>query len=155
MIKKVLLIPYVLFVLLGFIGTDQAHAAESFKISQLHIQSGTQTHLFTVEIAETSYQRALGLQNRKVMPANQGMLFDFKQKAPVTMWMKNTYISLDMFFIDQNGMIINVARNTEPQSLKHIRSAGPVKAVLEVLAGTAKQLNIRAGDKVIHSIFAN
>ncbi len=87
------------------------------------------------------------------MAANQGMLFDFKKAVPVTMWMKNTILSLDMFFISENGTIVNIARNTEPFSLGYINSAGPVKGVLEVLSGTAKRLGIRAGDRVDHPMF--
>lgn len=141
--------------LLGISGTNQADCAESFRISTLTIASGAAQHRFRVEIAETSRQRALGLQGRKAMAADQGMLFDFESVHPVTMWMKNTYLSLDMFFISENGTIINIARDTEPLSLGYINSAGPAKAVLEVRAGTARRLGIRAGDKVIHEMFEN
>jgi len=155
MIKNISLSSFFLIMFLGLIGPNKSQASESFRISQLQIISETQIHLFTVEIAETSYQRSLGLQNRKTMLPNHGMLFDFKKTVAVTMWMKNTPLSLDMFFINENGTIINIARNTEPFSLKHIKSAGPAKAVLEVLAGTAKRLNIKAGDQIVHSMFQN
>ena len=89
------------------------------------------------------------------MAPNQGMLFDFGTSIPVTMWMKNTNLSLDMMFISDNGTIINIARNTKPLSLDYINSAGPAKGVLEVLAGTAQRLKIKAGDKVVHAVFKN
>lgn len=131
----------------------EARSAESFRISELKIASGARQHVFTIEIAETPGQRSLGLQWRKQIAANQGMLFDFEKPITVTMWMKNTYVSLDMFFISTNGIIINIARNTKPLSLDYINSAGPAKGVLEVRAGTAKKLGIKAGDKIIHDMF--
>ena len=67
--------------------------------------------------------------------------------------MKNTYISLDMLFISENGNIINIVHNTEPLSLSHINAIGPVKGVLELLAGTVNRLNIKAGDMVVHPMF--
>ncbi len=90
---------------------------------------------------------------RKHLPAGTGMLFDFKMTDQVIMWMKNTYIPLDMLFITKAGQIINIARNTKPHSTDFIPSAGPVRAVLELPAGTARKLAIRAGDTVIHPMF--
>ena len=81
------------------------------------------------------------------------MLFDFKVTQPVTMWMKNTPVSLDMLFITANGTIVNIVSGTQPFSLEYITSDGPVRAVLEVLAGTAKILGIHKGDRVVHDIF--
>jgi uncharacterized membrane protein (UPF0127 family) len=81
------------------------------------------------------------------------MLFDFAQLAPVSMWMKNTYVSLDMLFIRPDGTIARVAENTEPLSTRTIDSGEPVLAVLEVLAGTAKRLGIKRGDHVEHTLF--
>jgi uncharacterized protein len=67
--------------------------------------------------------------------------------------MKNTPLSLDMIFIAGDGLIVNIARDTTPQSLKVIESAAPVKGVLEVRAGTTARLGIRTGDRVEHEIF--
>lgn len=142
-----------LVLVFSFAGLTTAYSAESFRVSRLQIKSGEHQHTFQIEVAETAGQRSQGLQWRKRMAPDQGMLFDFEQTHPVTMWMKNTYLSLDMFFIAENGTIINIARDTKPQSLKHINSAGSARGVLEVLAGTAKRLGIKAGDKVIHSAF--
>jgi uncharacterized membrane protein (UPF0127 family) len=69
------------------------------------------------------------------------------------MWMQNTYIPLDMIFIRGDGRILSIAENTEPLSTRVISSGGPVRAVLEVIAGTARKLGIRPGDRVSHSIF--
>jgi uncharacterized membrane protein (UPF0127 family) len=69
------------------------------------------------------------------------------------MWMENTYVSLDMIFIRADGRIARIAQNTEPMSRKIVSSGGPVRAVLEVVAGTARKLGIAAGDKVAHPMF--
>ncbi len=76
------------------------------------------------------------------------MLFDFQRAVPVAMWMKNTFIPLDMLFIAADGRIVNIARRTVPQSLETIPSAAPVRWVLELNAGAAARLGIRAGDRV-------
>jgi uncharacterized membrane protein (UPF0127 family) len=81
------------------------------------------------------------------------MLFDFKQDQMVAMWMKNTYIPLDMMFIRADGTIARIAENTEPLSERIISSGSPVRAVLEVIGGTARKLGIAAGDRVAHPMF--
>ena len=101
----------------------------------------------------TPEQHATGLMFRRELPEGQGMLFDFKAEQPVSFWMKNTYISLDMIFIRGDGRILRIAEHTEPLSERLIHSGGPVRAVLEVIAGTAKKLGIGPGDRVAHPIF--
>ncbi len=91
---------------------------------------------------------------RKELPEGRGMLFDFEQDRPVAFWMHNTYISLDMIFIRGDGSILRVAEDTEPLSDRLIPSGGPVRAVLEVIAGTARKLGIAAGDRVESPMFA-
>ena len=81
---------------------------------------------------------------RKELPDGKGMLFDFSPEQQVSMWMKNTYISLDMIFIRADGRILRIAENTEPQSTRIISSGGLAKGVLEVIAGTAKKYGIAA-----------
>ena len=76
------------------------------------------------------------------------MLFDFSPEQPVSFWMHNTFISLDMIFIRTDGHILHIAENTEPMSDRLIPSGGPVRAVLEVIAGTARKLGIAPGDRV-------
>jgi hypothetical protein len=89
---------------------------------------------------------------RRSVPEFTGMLFDFKRDQEVTMWMKNTYVSLDMIFIQSDGRIRRIAENTETESLKIIPSGGPVRAVLEVAAGTARKLGIEPGDRIASPI---
>jgi len=119
----------------------------------LEIVSRTGVHTFAVEVAVTDEERQQGLMFRRELPEGRGMLFDFKQDQNVTMWMKNTYISLDMIFIRADGRIHRIAESTEPESTKVIAAGAPVRAVLEVIAGTAKKLGIRAGDRVAHAMF--
>ena len=108
---------------------------------------------FEVEVAREDADRSRGLMFRRSLAPERGMLFDFAQLAPVSMWMKNTYVSLDMLFIRPDGTIARVAENTEPLSTRTIDSGEPVLAVLEVVAGTAKRLGIKRGDRVEHTLF--
>lgn len=114
-------------------------------------KSGVQT--FSVEMARTEEQKATGLMYRKELADGRGMLFDFSPEQPISMWMKNTFISLDMIFIGSDGRITRIAENTEPQSTRIISSGGPAKAVLEVIGGTARKYGIAPGDRVGHALF--
>ncbi len=96
----------------------------------------------------TDEERARGLMFRRSVPESYGMLFDFKRDQEVSMWMRNTYVSLDMIFIQGDGRIRRIAENTETELDRIIPSGGPVRAVLEVVAGTAKKFGIQPGDRV-------
>jgi hypothetical protein len=125
-----------------------APAARSAEQQTLEIASKSGVHVFAVELAVTDAERERGLMFRRSLPESYGMLFDFKRDQDVSMWMKNTFVSLDMIFIRSDGRIQRIAENTEPQSERIIPSGGPVRAVLEVVGGTAKKLGIEAGDRV-------
>lgn len=112
-------------------------------------------HDFNVEMALTEAQQTVGLMFRKTVAPDGGMLFVWDSPRDSTMWMRNTVSALDMVFINTDGTIRRVAENTVPESLAIIESRGPVKATLELAAGTAKRLDIRAGDKVEQRIFGN
>jgi hypothetical protein len=122
--------------------------ARSAEQQTLEIASKTGVHVFSVELAVTDDERARGLMFRRSVPEYYGMLFDFKRDQEVAMWMKNTYVSLDMIFIQGDGRIRSIAENTETESERIIPSRGPVRAVLEVAAGTARKLGIQPGDRV-------
>ncbi len=109
---------------------------------------------FSVEMALNPAQHSRGLQGRSYMAPSAGMLFDFGPPQPVTMWMKDTLISLDMLFIDAGGVIVNLAEATTPHSLANISSGEPVRAVMELNAGTARRIGVKIGDRVIHEMFA-
>src|SRR5262249_39375016 len=128
----------------------RAGAAEQ---GPLEIATRSGVRVFSVELAVIDAERAQGLMNRKQVPEGYGMLFDFKQVQMVSMWMKNTYVSLDMIFIKNDGRIARIAENTKVLSEDIIPSGQPVRAVLEVAAGTAKRYGIAPGDKVAHPIF--
>ena len=112
-------------------------------------------HEFNVEMALTPDQQTVGLMFRPTVPADGGMLFDWGIARDSQMWMRNTISSLDMVFINADGTIRSIAENTVPESLAIIDSRGPVRATLELAAGTTARLNIRVGDKVQQRIFGN
>jgi uncharacterized membrane protein (UPF0127 family) len=119
----------------------------------IEIVSGTGVHAFNVELATNEAERSRGLMFVKKLPEGQGMLFDFKRDQPVSFWMHNTYIPLDMLFIAGDGRIMHIAENAKPLSDDLIPSQYPVRAVLEVIGGTAEKLGIKPGDHVTGSIF--
>ncbi len=110
-------------------------------------------HDFNVEMALNEAQQTVGLMFRKSVAPDGGMLFVWDGVRDSTMWMRNTVSSLDMVFINADGTIRRVVENTVPESLAIIESHGPVKATLELAAGTAKRLDIHAGDKVEQQVF--
>lgn len=110
-------------------------------------------HDFMVEMALTPAQQTVGLMFRPSVPADGGMLFDWGGERQSDMWMRNTVASLDMVFINGDGRVRCIAENTTPQSLAIIPSQGPVRATLELAAGTARRLDIRPGDRVEQRIF--
>ncbi|MDP6352808.1 MAG: DUF192 domain-containing protein [Alphaproteobacteria bacterium] len=136
-------------------GLDAGQAAEDepFARTELWIESGAERIRFEVEVAQTTRQRTRGLMFRKELPQLGGMLFDYKKPVNVAMWMKNTFIPLDMLFVADNGIIVRIAENTTPLSLESIHSGAPVKAVIELSGGITGRLGIRAGDRVVHPIF--
>ena len=112
-------------------------------------------HDFNVEMATTTDQQTVGLMFRPSVPADGGMLFVWDTPHDSQMWMRNTIAPLDMVFINADGTIRSIAENTVPQSLAIIDSHGPVRATLELAAGTTARLNIRVGDKVEQRVFGN
>ena len=136
-------------------GVLLAPAAQAASVQPLEIVTKSGVHVFSVEMATTEQEKETGLMYRKELADGKGMLFDFTPEQEVSMWMKNTYISLDMIFIRADGRILRIAENTEPLSTKIISSKGPARAVLEVVAGTAQKYGIRPGDRVGHPLFGN
>jgi len=117
--------------------------------SKLVIQSTNGDHAFTVEVVDTPEGRAKGLMFRTELAPDAGMLFDFHESKPVSFWMQNTLIPLDMLFITAEGMVANVHVNAIPQDPTSIPSDGPVMFVLEIPGGRSTELGIKAGDKVV------
>ena len=140
------------FAVAGGLGAGSARAqisgAATFKKGQLTIVSGENTHRFTVELALSNRQQMQGLMFRRHLAPDAGMLFVYRREQTISMWMKNTYVPLDMLFIDREGRIVGIAERTLPLSERVISSGAPALAVLEVNAGTAARLGIRKGDIV-------
>ena len=126
-----------------------------FQKSSLVIVTANREIKFDIELATNDAERERGLMFRKQLGAYEGMLFDFYKEMPVSFWMKNTLIPLDMAFIAGDGTIKNVHANAVPMSTDTIPSGYPVRAVLEINGGSAALLGIRPGDKVKHPIFGN
>ena len=134
-------------------GALASPAAQAATVEPLEIVTKNGVQVFSVEMATTEQEKETGLMYRKDLADGKGMLFDFSPEQEVSMWMRNTYISLDMIFIRADGRILRIAENTEPMSTKIIPSRGLAKGVLEVIAGTAKKYGIEPGDRVGHPLF--
>lgn len=132
-----------------FLGPVFAASAAEFRTEGLEIvrQDGRALD-FIVEVATDEAEREQGLMNRQSMKPDRGMIFDFGTDKPVYMWMKNTYLPLDMLFIDRSGKITYIKRNALPLSEDIIASQGPVRFVLEINAGVSDTLGIKIGDMV-------
>lgn len=131
-----------------------APSLRAAEMQPLDIVTANGKHNFSVEVARTREEQDKGLMFRRELPDGQGMLFDFTTEQTVAFWMENTYISLDIIFINGDGRIRRIAENAEPLSKTTIPSDGPVRAVLEVIGGTARKLGIKEGDRVVHPIFS-
>jgi uncharacterized protein len=114
----------------------------------LSIRSKGKTHRFVVEVARTPEQQARGLMYRESLAPDRGMIFPYEPAQPVSFWMKNTLIPLDMVFIRPDGTIARIAENTVPLSLEPVPSLEPVSTVLEIAGGRARELGIKEGDRV-------
>jgi uncharacterized protein len=139
-----------LFVCVGLLGTS---AAALKKQPLTFITAAGQQHKITIELADSDSTRATGLMYRRSIGPDEGMLFVYDDEREITMWMKNTYISLDMFFVRKSGVISHIETNTEPFSERILPSEGPALAVIEMAAGSAARLGIKTGDKVKHPAF--
>lgn len=125
----------------------------TFEQSALTIDAAHDSFEFQIELAVTPAQRAQGLMFRESLDEDRGMLFDFGRPQRASMWMRNTYVPLDMLFIDASGRITQIAANTQPLSDRVVASREPVRAVLELRGGVSAKLGIEPGDRVIHPLF--
>lgn len=130
-------------------------SAQALPASPLAISSGTALHRFTVELADDDAERGIGLMHRGHMDADHGMLFDFVSARRVAFWMRNTFIPLDMLFLKSDGEVVAIVENVMPHSEDTVGPDRPVRAVLELNAGTAKRLGLKVGDIVRHAVFKN
>jgi uncharacterized protein len=128
-------------------------ASEQFERQTMELITATGRHVLEIEVARSPEQQALGLMYRTALPENYGMLFPHAVPREAGMWMKNTYLPLDMVFISETGRVHHIVRNTEPHSTEIISSNGPVAAVLELPAGAADRYGLKVGDQVQHRHF--
>ena len=108
---------------------------------------------FLVEVADTDRERELGMMCRRSLAPDRGMLFDFGTPREAAMWMKNTYIPLDMLFADAAGIVRKIHQRAVPLSEAIISSDAAVRAVLELNGGTAARLGLKEGDRLVHPMF--
>ena len=142
-----------LLLLVLLVATVPAWALETFGTSELTVQTASGPQKFSIELALTDAQMEQGLMFRRSMPANAGMLFDFKTPTNVTMWMKNTVIPLDMLFLDPQARIIDIHERAVPFSTDIIASKMPARYVIELNGGTVGRLGIKIGDQVTSPYF--
>jgi uncharacterized membrane protein (UPF0127 family) len=136
---------------LAFAGAASLRA--EMRKDTLKLVTASGTHTFQIEVAETASEKARGLMFRRSLAEDAGMLFPYEPPQEATMWMRNTYIPLDMVFIRQDGIVHRVETNTEPFSEAVIASNGNVSAVLELKAGIARRIGLKAGDKALNKLF--
>ena len=118
--------------------------------SRLVLHSETGEHVFDVEVVDTPESRAQGLMFVTELADDAGMLFDFKEERPVSFWMMNTFIPLDMIFVGADGVIKTIHVNARPHDTTSIPSQLPVQFVLEIPGGVSEKLGIKPGDTMEH-----
>lgn len=123
------------------------------KSEEIWLNSSQGRFRFTAEIADDNAKRATGLMFREKMAPTHGMLFDFGGARRIQMWMRNTPLSLDMIFLNEQGIIQKIARRTTPFSDDIIDSDGPITHVLEINGGVSSLLGLRIGDRIEHRLF--
>ena len=145
---------------IALFGVALAGAATSFAMADaraaspnLEVDTGSGAHGFTVELARTEAEREKGLMYRRSMADTAGMLFDFGRDQMLLFWMKDTYIPLDMVFIDHGGRVVSIKRDAKPLDETLISSQVPAAGVLEVNAGVADRIGLKVGDAVRNPIF--
>ncbi len=116
----------------------------------LVLKTASGEHRFNVEVAASEEERAIGLMFRRSLPKDGGMLFLYHRPQQAAMWMRNTFIPLDMIFITAEGRVHRIEADTEPFSTDLIESEGDVIGVLELNAGWAAAIGLKRGDPVIY-----
>jgi uncharacterized membrane protein (UPF0127 family) len=127
----------------------------NFIKSKLIIESNIKKYEFVVDVALSPSQQSRGLMFRHKLDTNSGMLFFHQREIVASMWMHNTYIPLDMLFIDSSGKIVHIFYSATPHSQAIISYDQPVRAVLELAAGVVNTHGIRIGDEVKNTLFNN
>ena len=132
---------------------QQLYPQRGLATMPLEVVSKSGSHTFLVELAVTYQQQAIGMMGRTKLDKDKGMFFIYGEPDRRSYYMKNCLIYLDIIYIREDGRIANIIRNAVPGDESPRHSRGPVLAVLELAGGLAKELGIRPGDRVVHSIF--
>ncbi|URD60639.1 DUF192 domain-containing protein [Sphingomonas sp. KRR8] len=127
-------------------GLGKAPSGLEQKILTIRTASG-QLHKFTVEVARSEEEQQQGLMNRQSLAPDRGMIFPYETPQPVSYWMKNTFIPLDMLFVRADGTIAKID-TAVPLNLEPVPSLEPVTLVVEIPGGRAAELGIKVGDRV-------
>lgn len=123
--------------------------------AKVTLSAGTKKVSVEVEVAATRDARTRGLMWRYALADGAGMLFIFSREQPLSFWMRNTLIPLDMVFIDGKGKIVSIIENAEPRTLTSRPSTGPATYVLEVPGGWAAKNGVKAGGAVAFEGISN
>ena len=111
-------------------------------------ENGEVAQAIDIEVKRDPLERNTGMMWRRSMKENQGMLFIMDQPEPQSFWMRNTYISLDIIFVDEDFRILNIRANAQPQTLESQTSIGDALYVVEVIGGFCEKNGIAAGDEI-------
>ena len=142
-----------LLVVLALLAAGLTQSAHAMRQETLKLVTARGTHVIDVEVTETPEEKSQGLMFRTRLDDTKGMLFYYETPTEITMWMRNTYIPLDMVFIRADGVVHRIEARTEPLSENIIASKGDVVACLELAGGAAERLGLKAGDRVEHRFF--
>lgn len=138
---------------IAYDGKEFNHNLKNYNVKLQIFDDNQKIGEFFVAIVNDRKSRDYGLMNLEKLDNKRGMLFIFENSGIINMWMKNTLIALDMIFIDENNIIVNIAKDTKPLSLSIISSQKPIKKVLEINAGLSEKLGIKNGQKIIYENF--
>ena len=142
-----------LLVVLALLAAGLMQSAQAMRQETLKLITARGTHVIDVEVTETPAEKAQGLMFRTRLADSAGMLFFYETPQEITMWMRNTYIPLDMVFIRADGVVHRIEARTEPLSENIVASRGDVTACLELAGGAAERLGLKPGDRVEHRFF--
>lgn len=131
--------------------------AQSLPLTPLALVTSKGSFKLQVELADDEQERRTGLMHRSELALDRGMLFDMKRVAPVSFWMRNTFIPLDLLFIAPNGTVRFIAENAIPHDDRGVGPGPsiPVLAVLELQGGAVAHYGLKVGDTVRHALFRN
>lgn len=138
---------WLLVLALSFVGgCDSKQAPAPGQAKTVRVQLGKRQ--FTLEVADDDASRQRGLMYRRVLPADGGMIFVFEQEDVLDFWMKNTYIPLDIVYLDKSGKVITI-KQMKPLDQTTVSSEKPAKFAIELNEGTAAEVGVKTGDVVL------